>query len=84
MTSLIDSEAHFANRLRELGLTDAGIDAIKQHGVRSLSALAFAVGQPGVALVDTAIEAFLRAALGHDPVVAEITNIPCCHPSSKC
>ena len=64
MTSLVDSGAQFESRLLELGLAQAFIDAIKNHGVATLSQLAFALGQPGQPPADGAVGNFLQAALG--------------------
>ena len=72
MTSLIDSTAHFESRLRELGLPQPFIDLVKAHGVRTLSQLAFAVGQPGQPLVDNNIDNFVQAAVGRNASIAEI------------
>ena len=72
MTSLIDSTAHFESRLRELGVPQPFIDLVKTHGVRTLSQLAFAVGQPGQPLVDNNIDNFVQAAVGRNASIAEI------------
>ena len=66
MTTLVDSEAHFEGRLRELGLAAGAITAIKNHGVSTLSQLAFAVGQPGQPLLDGTIDNFLQGAFKQD------------------
>lgn len=71
MTSLIDSGAPFESRLSELGLTAGLITNIKNHGVGTLSQLAFAVGQPGQPLVDASIDNFIQAASGRAPAVGE-------------
>ena len=75
MTTLIDSSAHFEGRLRELGVASGVVTAIKNHGVTTLSQLAFAVGQPGQPLVDATIDAFLQAALGRGPALNESAAI---------
>ena len=75
MSTLVDSEAHFEGRLRELSLTSAAITAIKNHGVSTLSQLAFAVGQPGQPLVDAVIDGFLQGALGRAPALNEAAAI---------
>ena len=71
MTSLIDSQAHFESRLRELGLDTALVTNIKNHGVGTLSQLAFAVGQPGQPIADISIDQFIQAATGRAPAVGE-------------
>ena len=75
MTTLIDSSAHFEGRLRELGVAGGVVTAIKNHGVSTLSQLAFAVGQPGQPLVDATIDAFLQAALGRVAALNEAAAI---------
>ena len=71
MTSLIDSAAHFESRLGELGLTAGLITNIKNHGVGTLSQLAFAVGQPGQPLMDVAVDQFIQTATGRPPAIGE-------------
>ena len=75
MTSVIDSEAQFNTRLLELGLPAQTVTAIQNHGVRTLSQLAFAVGQPGQPLVDGTINNFLTAALTRAGTLAETTGL---------
>ena len=75
MSTLIDSAAHFEGRLQELGLTVAVVNAIKTHGVSTLSQLAFAVGQPGQPLADDIIAAFLQGALTRPPALNETSAI---------
>ena len=71
MTSLVDSGAQFESRLLELGLAQVSIDAIKNHGVATLSQLVFALGQPGQPLADGAVGNFLQAALGRVATLQE-------------
>lgn len=73
MTSLVDSRAHFVSRLTELGLGAGLITNIENHGVVTLSQLAFAVGQPGQPLTDIAIDQFVQAASGRAAVINEIS-----------
>ena len=75
MSTLIDSAAHFEGRLQELGLTPVVVNAIKTHGVSTLSQLAFAVGQPGQPLADDTIGAFLQGALMRPPALNETSAI---------
>lgn len=75
MTSLIDSNAQLVHQLREMRFTQASIDAIEAYGVTTLSQLAFAVGQPGQAIQDQAVDAFLNGALGRAPAINESANI---------
>ena len=73
MTSLVDSQAHFESRLRELGLGAGLITNIVNHGVVTLSQLAFAVGQPGQPLTDIAIDQFVQAAARRPAVINEVS-----------
>ncbi len=75
MSSLIDSAAHFEGRLLELGVTAVVVTAIKNHGVTTLSQLAFAVGQPGQPLVDATIDAVMQAALGRVAALNEAAAV---------
>ena len=47
MSTLIDSEAQFDQQLKEAGLAQQDVDAIKAYGPKTLSQLFFACGQPG-------------------------------------
>lgn len=71
MTSLIDSAAQFESRLKELGLAQGSVDAVKLHGVTTLSQLAFALGQPGQPIGDAAVGTFLHNALGRAATIQE-------------
>lgn len=75
MALLLESEAQFSARAREIGLTDAVLQALQAAGVTTLSQLAFTVGQPGQALVPAEVDRFLTQVLGRAPVLAEGTAI---------
>ena len=75
MSLLLDSEAQFAARAREIGLTTAVVDSLRDAGVNHLSALAFAVGQPGQPLAIAEVDTFLQGALGRAATIAENTAI---------
>ena len=64
MTSILDSEAHMARRLEETGMSQNGVRSLNQAGLTTLGRLAFAHGQPGVALNETAFAAFAQNILG--------------------
>ena len=49
--------------------------AIKNHGVTTLSQLAFAVGQPGQPLVDATLDAVMQAALGRAAALNEAAAV---------
>ena len=71
MSSLIDSTAQFESQMRELGIQQTLLDGLKQHGVRTLSQLAFSVGQPGQPILDQSVEALVQAAVGRAPSLTE-------------
>ena len=64
MTSIVDSEAHYERRMREMGMTDAGSRVILRSGLNTYGKLAFAHGRPGVALDEAAFNLFAQATLG--------------------
>lgn len=72
VATLIDSEAQFELRLKELGITEEVVTLVKNHGVRTLSQLSFAVGSPGQPLQDANCQAFLQAATGRAPTIKEV------------
>ena len=75
MTSLVDSSAQFESRMRELGFPANFIDQVKQHGVRTLSQLAFALGQPGQPIQDANVDAFIQAATHRASTLSEVANL---------
>ena len=75
MSSVVDSGAHFDQRLLESGITQAVLDAIKLAGVDTLSRLAFAVGQPNQPLSNDEINQFLQRSLGRAPSLLETSTI---------
>ena len=75
MSLLLESEAQFTARAREIGLSNETVQAVKDAGANTLSTLAFAVGQPGQPIATQEADNFLRAALGRDPTLAESNGI---------
>ena len=75
MASLVDSTAHFEARIREVGLTEQLLLAVQGAGVRTLSNLAFSVGQPGQPLVNADVANFIQNATGRAPTLLEISAI---------
>ena len=71
MSLLLDAEAQLAPRAREVGLSGEFVRLLKAAGVNHLSALAFAVGQPGQPIVPAEVDAFLQQTLGRAPTLAE-------------
>ena len=53
MTSQVDSAAYFSQRAAEVSLTTRVITALQDAGLKTLSQLAFCVGQPGQLLPQT-------------------------------
>ena len=75
MATLLDSEAQFEARALEIGLARPVVDQIKASGVGTLSRLAFAVGQPGQAIVPIDVDNFLQGALGRPSTLAESAGV---------
>lgn len=75
MSLLLESEAQFVARAREIGLSTETVQAVKDAGANTLSSLAFAVGQPGQPIATQEVDNFLRGALGRDPTLAENNGI---------
>lgn len=75
MSLLLESEAQFASRAKEIGLANDVVEELKNAGVATLSHLAFAVGQPGQALVPAEVDRFLTNVLGRAPLISESTAI---------
>ena len=68
MSLLLDSEAQFASRAKEVGLSATVVQNLKDAGVNHLSALAFAVGQPGQAIsVTDVIHSYRMQWVVHPP-----------------
>ena len=74
MSSVVDSEAHFDLRLSELGLSDPFINALKNGGIRTLSHLAFSIGQPNQVLSNDDVTNFLQGLLGRAPSLVESSS----------
>lgn len=75
MATLLDSEAQFKSRASEIGLSEDNVDSIRQYGVKTLSQLAFAVGQPGQPVSAADIDGFLRGALQRAPTITEAAAV---------
>ena len=59
MSLLLESEAQFASRAKEVGLSEQVINDLKAAGAGTLSKLAFSVGQPGVPISSQEVDAYL-------------------------
>ena len=75
MASIVDSEAHFEQRLQELGLSDAVMSSLKTGGIKCLSRLAFSLGQPNQPIANDEVATFLRGLTGRDPTIQENSAI---------
>ena len=75
MSLLLDSEAQLEARAKEIGLADEVIAALQNAGVKNMSQLAFAVGQPGEPLSNQEIDRFLANVLSRPAVLAESTGV---------
>ena len=71
MSSLLDSEAQFASRAKEIGLGQAVVRDLKAAEVANLSQLASACRQPGQPIVPAEVDAFLMSSLGRGATLAE-------------
>ena len=60
MTTILESEAYLKQRAEEIGISEGSIKALVEHGVKKLSTLAFAHGQPGQAINQGDFEAFAK------------------------
>jgi len=71
MSLLLESEAQFTSRAREVGLSEQVVNSLRQAGAGTLSKLAFSVGQLGQPISSQDVDTFLHNALGRAPVIAE-------------
>lgn len=69
MTSIVDSEAHFAKRSEEVGLSDAGRRALNAAGY------SFGVGQPGVQVAEQEFQRFAANILGGMASMQDISAV---------
>ena len=75
MANLIDSEAHFQSRALEVGMSDGVRQSLRDGGVRTMSHLAFAIGQPNQPLTNDEVGAFLRTLLSREATLQEVALI---------
>ena len=75
MSLLLDSQAQFDSRAREVGLTPAVLQSLRDVGVSTLSGIAFAIGQPGQPIAVAEVDTFLQGALGRAATLAESAAI---------
>ena len=75
MSTLVDSEAYFRHKLTELGLREELIGSLVDHGLRTLSQLSFAIGQPGQPFVNQDFEDLVRAAANRAATIDELSAL---------
>ena len=75
MANLIDSEARFQSRALEVGMSDGVRQALRDGGIRTMSHLAFAIGQPNQPLTNDEVGAFLRTLLAREATLQEVALI---------
>lgn len=63
MTSVVDSNAHFEQRCRDMGLGDTSMRNLVAN-YKTLGQLGFACGQPGVPINEGEFATFAQATLG--------------------
>ena len=76
MTSIVDSKAHFAKRCNDIGMSSRALASLVANGYETIGMLAFAIGQPGVPLVEDAmIQQFARTTFGVAASMADVTAL---------
>ena len=58
MSSVLDSEAHFEQKVKEVGISNANLTVLKNRGFRTLSQVAYMVSQPGVPMPEADFNTF--------------------------
>ena len=61
MSSLVESAHHFKLRCTEVGLSRETLRAFADHGIDTLSKLAYSCGQPGTPLPQTEFDDFVAS-----------------------
>ena len=72
MTSLVDSKAHFAQRLTEIGMSDGSKRNLLAAGFDTLGKLGFGHGQPGATIDQDNFDRFARATMGAMASIADV------------
>ena len=75
MASLIESEAQFHHRMKDLKISDPMQAKIIGAGFSTFGVLAYAHGQPGQAIVDSAFETWVSTNLDSAASLADISCI---------
>ena len=58
MVSVLDSEAHFEQKVKEVGITSPNLAVLKNRGFKTLSQVAYMVSQPGVPMPEADFNTF--------------------------
>ena len=64
LSSILDSEATFVQQAQEVGLTEPGIDALKNNSLARFAKLRFAITSPGSVVSDEQVNRFLNTMRG--------------------
>ena len=73
LTSLLDSEATFAQKATDGGLSEPYIDALKRNSVATFAKLSFAITKSGETAAETQVNTFLTTVRpGVNPTIADL------------
>ena len=64
MVSVLDSEAHFEQKVKEVGITSPNLAVLKNRGFKTLSQVAYMVSQPGVPMPEADFNTFCATHFG--------------------
>lgn len=74
LTSLLDSEATFAQKATDGGLSEPYIDALKRNSVATFAKLSFAIATPGETATEAQVNTFLNTIRpGVNPTIADLS-----------
>ena len=73
MASIQDSKAHFQSRAAEYGLDAATVKLLEDHGITTLSHLAFAISRPGQEVDETKFDLWVATLNGGAPMTMGLT-----------
>lgn len=75
MSTLADSEAQFAQRMKDLKVSESTQKKILDAGFTSFGVLAYAHGQPGQSIVDSTFEAWVSSNLDSAASFADVSCV---------
>ncbi len=75
MTSIVDSTAHFVQRMKDVNMSDGGQRAVLASGFNTLGKLAFGHGQPGAPIEQGGFDRFAQATLGALATLADQSTL---------